>query len=374
MKNNYLTLGKTGISFPDFNNPPDLSHLVRLTTDIGIYQHAKNHTPDPKNGYSIDDNARALIVALKYYKLFNNDLLIKLAKIYLNFINKAQLKNGWFHNYASEKGQFFDKKGSFDNFGRAIWALGYTLSQTKTASNFKNGAKILPSTKILGLDKAMVLGLFQKSYPLIFKLKFSRPKAFCLLGLYYLEDKEAVKLLARDLVRDYKQNSNNSWFWFEEKLTYANGILPLALFLAYNLVGDKNYLKVALSSLKFLLKTCQYQGIPAPIGQKGWYYKDKKRAYFDQQCIDVADMVLANITAYKITNDEYYKNEAFKWFSWFFGNNMAGKLMYNAKTGGLYDGLKLNNINKNQGAESIICYLLAYLELADLIRSSTLSR
>ena len=50
-----------------FETLPGLNakHLLTLTDCVGILQHARFSVPDPQHGYSTDDQARALIVAVK---------------------------------------------------------------------------------------------------------------------------------------------------------------------------------------------------------------------------------------------------------------------------------------------------------------------
>lgn len=331
-----------------FNCPPSLKHLRRLTTPKGLFQHSKLDSPDPNFGYSIDDNARGLIAALQYVDIYQDRSVLKLARNYFRYIAKAQLATGHFHNFANFRGQYLDKRGSQDSFGRTIWALGYAAGNPEI-------------DKRLAREAADLLNRGQFNLKAI---RFSRARAFALLGFYWVGNQEIVRRLANSLISSYNKNSEKSWHWFEETITYSNAILPYSLFLAYDLTRDKRYLEAAEESLHFLHRIGLINGKPAPIGQDGWYRKSGKRALYDQQCVDVADMVLASAVGWQLTGNKEYKLWAKLWWSWFFGNNTEGIPMYDEKTGGCRDGLKHQAVNLNQGAESVVCYLLAYLAMA----------
>lgn len=332
----------------NLSQPPALDHIFTLTTQKGLYQHCRFNEPDKKFGYSIDDNARAILVAYQYYELWGNKRILDLASIYFKYIFRAQMPTGAFHNFASSAGNFIDVCGSQDSQGRTIWALGYMVGKSNIAPEMAKKAKI-------------VLDNFKFDMR---SIRYERAKAFSLLGFYYAGDKVKVKKIADRLVQKFEKNDTDSWHWFENQLTYSNAILPYALLQAYDLVGDMKYKKVGLKSLKFLHQRCLVDGVPAPIGQNGWYRKGKKKALYDQQVVDVCDMVLAHVKAYELTQKKDYLKAAELWWSWFFGNNTNHMSMINPKTKGVYDGLTHNGINLNQGAESTVCYLLSYLAMA----------
>ncbi|MDO8512942.1 MAG: hypothetical protein Q7S37_00345 [bacterium] len=327
---------------------PSLKHLQALTTRKGLYQHCRFNEPDKKFGYSIDDNARAILVAYQYYERFRNPEVLDMAQIYLNYISRAQTPSGFFHNFASSSGKFIDVLGSQDSQGRTIWALGYIISRQNVNPELaKKALKILGNFRF---DLRMA--------------RHDRTKAFALLGYCYIGDREKVKRIADKLVEKFKSQETNSWNWFEDYLTYSNAILPYSLLMAFELSGIETYKKVALKSLKFLHQKCIVKGIPAPIGQDGWYRKGKKKAIYDQQVVDVADMILAHTKAFELTGEQVYLHWAQMWWSWFGGNNLNDMSLIDPETHGCYDGLTHNGINLNQGAESIVCYLLSYLAMS----------
>jgi len=276
--------------------------------------------------------------------------------IYIDFIKFAQRENGSFVNIVSFRKEK-DETCEEDVQGRAIWALGYISAQN-----------YLPK-KI----KTETLKYFKKSLPYLKEIKAPRSIAFAMTGLYFylksfpqdLKLRKRFEKLADHLVELYEQNTSYDWPWFENFLTYSNSKLPEALFYAYSLLKKKQYLKVAQSSLNFLDSITFGPKYYAPIGQKGWYFKDKNRAYFDQQPEDVSSIVQTKITAYKITKDKKHLDDALKAFQWFLGKNYLELMVYDELTGGCHDGLGQYELNLNQGAESSICYLMARLSFED---------
>jgi glycosyltransferase involved in cell wall biosynthesis len=340
------------------NKLPEIKfdHIIRLTDNFGVIQHARYSKPEKRFGYSSDDIARALIVSGMHYKNNSSPQLEKLMNIYINFIKFAQRKDGSFVNiisYRKEK----DKTCEEDVQGRAIWALGYIASQNYLPKKIKTEA----------------LKGFKKSLPCLKKIKAPRSIAFAMIGLYFylksfpqdIKLKKIFEKLADHLVELYQQNASYEWPWFENFLTYSNSKLPEALFYAYSLLRKKIYLKVAQSSLNFLDSITFGPKYYAPIGQKGWYFRDKNRSYFDQQPEDVSSMVQTKIIAYKVTKNKKHLDDALKAFQWFLGKNYLSLMVYDELTGGCHDGLGQYELNLNQGAESSICYLMARLSFED---------
>ena len=175
-------------------------------------------------------------------------------------------------------------------------------------------------------------------------------------------------MLDKKQVVFYKKHSTPQWKWFEEYLTYSNSKLAESMFYAYDVTGDKKYLDIANESLRFLTKITFKNGQYWPIGQNGWYFRDKERSYFDQQPEDTASMVQTKLAAYKITGEKHHLEEAFNAFHWFLGRNHLNQMVYDEATGGCYDGIHQDRVNLNQGAESTISYLMARLELEEHVK------
>lgn len=336
-----------------------LEHLKRLTDSFGCLQFSKGSTPDKNSGYTVDDNSRALMAALLHNNLFGSRLSHNLAKRYTSFLEHAQEKNGDFNNIFMKKDKPLNKF-SEDAFGRTIYALGYALSKAK-------------NKKLLHRSKK----LFDKAYKKINQIESLRGKAFIIMGLYYAYKKfpenkylEKIKKFSRDLVRSYRENSSEDWEWFEDKMTYDNAKIPESLFMAYKLTGIENYRDAAEKTLHFL-SDITFEGDELhPIGQNGWFDKNGRRSFFDQQPIDAAAMVHAYLTAYEATYDKHYYEKAVLSFNWFLGKNHLKQVLYDEGTGGCFDGLGKHAINLNQGAESTISYLLARLMLEEIKRET----
>ena len=335
---------------PDFELEPSLNFLHHLTDDFGIVQHSKWHKPNYKFGYSIDDQARALIVCTKYLLEYPNspDGVKKLLKIYLNFMESAVDKGNVIHNFLSQERKYLDEIGSDDSRARSFWSLSFLAnSEIKDLKIKKQAKRILQKYKKgLGLSN------------------YIKTKAYQLLGFYNLKEKNSILRLADQLVESYQEIDQNykRWRWFEKEMTYANAVVPFSLLKAYKFSGKKIYLTIALKSLAFLEKAYIHNNkVPSPIGQNGWYSTKSKKSYFDQQPLEVSDMVILYNELYYTTKEREYRRKAEEWMGWYFGNNIKGKLVYNLKNNGIFDALTPEGVNGNQGAESTVTYLLAYL-------------
>jgi hypothetical protein len=331
---------------PNFKVSPNLIYFKKLTTKIGILQHGKLDKPDPSFGYSIDDCARALIVAYQLFETYNDKSVLQLTDIYLDYLVKSKIKGSYFHNFADKNEVYLDEVGSETSSGRAIWALGYIASR----KNINEEASEIAS-KIL------------QDLPATSRLVHIRSKAYALIGRCYLKDKAKVNLLASSLVRSFNEHEKENWF--EDHLEYANAILPFSLFLAFALTNNKEYLEVAGKSYLFLDKLTRKENFVCPISSVGWKIGSGNIETYDQQAIEAADMVLAARAGFLSTGNPSYKKSAEDWFAWFWGNNIHKVNMIDEKTGACFDGITKDGVNKNQGAESILCYLLAYLAVAN---------
>ena len=335
----------------------NIKHLIKLTDNFGIIQFANQNIPDKNSGYTLDDNARALLTAAMYYEKFKEYRQLRLIKIYLDYINYVKGKDGKLYNFVNKDKIIDNTYWSEDAHGRAIWALGYLSSLEEIPKDLKNKAENL-FLEVLSASSVM---------------ESPRAMAFTISGSYfYNKNKNSqlitknIKKLADVLVSHYKHNAHKDWQWFEPYLTYSNSKLPEALFYAYQATQESEYLEIASQSLDFLISKTFNKETFVPIGQKGWYAKDKERAYFDQQPIEAGYTVQTLIEAYKLTQNEKYKDDALNAFKWFLGNNMLEQTIYNDSTGGCHDGLGERAINLNQGAEATISYLLARLTLMDV--------
>jgi hypothetical protein len=336
-----------------------LDFLRLLTDDTGLLQHAKFATPTRKEGYTTDDNARALIACTLHYMLFGDSETKKLIDIYLSFLFYMQRADGRVYNLLSYDRKFMDDTSSEDCMGRTIWACGKCLDSQ------------LPKEKRL-----LAKEIFDKTFSWVSSFKALRAKALSMLGLFhyqraYPQDENVLlnmKSLGDQLVNHFEHESSEGWTWFEPYLTYVNGRLSHALFLAYDCTKEKKYLRVAKESLDFLLRVQTMNNVFVPIGNRGWYKRGDERALYDQQSIEASCMVEATLAAFCTTNEEKYRKATYEIFEWFLGRNMAGLMVYNPETGGCYDGVTPLGLNLNEGAEATVSYLTARLELEALNR------
>lgn len=335
----------------------NLSHIALLTDDTGIIQHARFSVPNLKEGYCIDDNARALLFALMAYQQDKNQKALQLIPIYLRFIQLMQTENGHFRNFLSASRNFLDEIGSEDSFGRTIWALGY-LNWVSPNNSYKE----------FGYD------LFTEAIPHFKNLKFLRGMADTIIGIaYFLKANPGDELLlieinqlADKLKKAYYAHKDGKWHWFEDILTYDNGILPLALLHHYEATGDLNSFDVAISCINFLNSFSFEFGYFSPVGNNGWMKKNGKNPIYDQQAIETMAMVLLYAKAFEITKQEKYLLLMQTCYEWFLGKNSLHIPLYDFETHGCADGLEYNSINRNQGAESTLAYFISHVTVLKL--------
>ena len=328
---------------------PKLDHLYRLTDSTGIIQHAKYHLPDFRTGYTTDDNARALTCALKLSEL-GQPQASALAETYLSFLVYTQRQDGWWHNFVDYSRRFLDGRGSEDSFGRAIEAICFT-AQKKYDHQLEQVA----------------LELFRRAKGKIPTLSSPRAVAFAILGLSHLGKGELplLRQLADKLASLYRKVAGKGWYWFEEYVTYCNAVLPQAMLAAYKVLGKKGYLHIGLESLSFLSDRLLSSGVLNLVGNQGWWIKGREPALFDQQPIDATHLISAHLEAYQITGKREHYLRACKCYAWFEDENILGLSLIDPVSGGCFDGLTPENVNKNQGAESLLAFLEANLALSD---------
>ncbi len=354
-----------------YNIPPvNIDHVKKLTTQFGIIQFAKINNPDISTGYTIDDNARALVAMCQHFTLTKNEDDIVLINRYLQFIYFCQQPNGSFLNYVNEYKKFTTQNHADnleDSNGRAVWAIGHLLSLSH----------ILPTNMV-----SLANTILKKALPVLFKIHSTRAMAFTIKGLYYASKNEQteqnhslIKTLANRLVQMYRHEAEEDWRWFESYLTYGNSILPEAMLCAWIATNNEEYKNIAESSFTFLLGKIFYNNCINVITNKGWLQKGGNASKImkgGEQPIDVAYTIIALEKFYNISKNKAYKQKIKIAFNWFLGSNNLQQIIYNPCTGGCYDGLEDEYVNLNQGAESTISYLLARLAVERVIHSNRL--
>ncbi len=349
-----------GIDYPLKYSLPaiNLDHIIQLTTDFGMFQFSKINLPDSTSGYTLDDNARALIAVCMHFELTKENADLKLMNTYLKFIQHCIQPDGKFLNYVDNEKQFAvqNKETNLEDAnGRAIWALGYLISK----------GEIIPYEMLKTAEDLIKISMLQSQ-----NIYSTRAMAFTIKGLYYYHSanklastKELIEVLADRLAAMYEHESEKNWNWFENYLTYANSILPEAMLFAWMSVKKSSYLDIAKKSFDFLLSQTFDANEIKVISNKSWLSKGGERELFGEQPIDVAYSILALDTFYYICQDDEYLNKMKIAFNWFLGNNHLHQIIYNPCTGGCYDGLEEHQVNLNQGAESTVSYLMARLTL-----------
>jgi glycosyltransferase involved in cell wall biosynthesis len=356
----------------DFKIPPiNLNHVHRLTTDFGMIQFSIINQPDIDSGFTLDDNARAMVAMCQHYEITKDEIDLEYIEIYLNFIKFCFQPEGYFLNYVNEYEVFTEQNFQTnleDSNGRAIWALGYLISMEK----------ILPYYLSV---KAEII--FDKALSNINRISSTRAMAFVIKGLYYKNsnrnnirdsDKKLMIELSNRLMQMYRHEAEANWEWFESYLTYGNSIIPEALLCAWLTTGEFVYLEIAKTSFDFLLSKIFTENQIKVVSNKGWAFKEEEPD-FDiiggEQAIDISYTILALEKFSKAFPEEDYQQKMNTGFDWFLGKNHLNQIVYNPCTGGCYDGLEDTYINLNQGAESTVSYLMARMVMEKKNRVKT---
>jgi glycosyltransferase involved in cell wall biosynthesis len=336
-----------------------LDHLYRMTDHTGMVEHAVFVVPNYPEGYSTDDNARALIVTtlLEEIGVHAPANSADLASRYLAFLWHAyDPTTKRFRNCLTYECQWHETEHSEDSHGRALWGLGTVLGRSKNA----------------GLRGAAGR-MFELAVPAAVEFKSPRACAFALLGVQeYLDsfpgDRAALSAsdaLANRLLNSYRAHRTDDWKWFENGLAYSNARLPQALLRAGARAGNEEMVSAGLEALDWLvaLQRCEVKGHFVPIGSQGFYSKTSEKARFDQQPVEACAAVSACLQAYRATGKGRWRKEAWSAFNWFLGDNDLQIALYDPATGGCRDGLHPDRANENQGAESTLSFLMALLEM-----------
>lgn len=338
----------------------DLDHLKKMTTKTGIIQFSKINQPDIDSGYTLDDNARALIVACRHYLLTGDRSDIGYIVKYFNFVKNCFRPGGTFLNYVDVNNAFTaqnDEVNLQDANGRAMWGLGNLIS---IAPRLGSSCEIL-------IQNAECI--FQEGLVAMSSYRSPRAIAFILKGIYYftlnrtsLTLIETARKFADQLMEHLGKCGSREWSWFEPYLTYGNAVLPQSLLMAYELTGVSDYKSAAKETFDFLLSKIFLGRSIRVVSNIEWLSMEKPlSAEFEggEQPIDVAYTIMALKNFHAVFPDEGYGIKMEAAFEWFMGDNSLSQIIYNPCTGGCYDGLEKNNVNLNQGAESVVSYLLA---------------
>lgn len=365
----HLALGKTLIAQPQWRvRPPArtrasslpelrLDHLRRLTDDTGILQHATFSVPARRSGYCVDDNARALIVALQADRLNDSSQTARLVTTYLSYLHQSQTADGTFDNLMRYDRTIEPSAPSDDCLGRAIWALGATVHLAAAQGHRLLAKQMLERATL----HALQLG--------------PRGTALSILGVVCFLAAEPEHAAMRNLLNEltekllqrYQAEATDDWRWFEATLTYDNALLPLALFKSYAVTGERASLRVARESLEFLEQVCFADGYLVLVGNEGWHARGGEKPHADEQATDAAAFVLAFRGAYLVTGDRHHLRRMRESFAWFLGANRLNLPLYDFTTAGCHDGLGISEVNQNEGAESTVAFLMSLQRMHELV-------
>jgi hypothetical protein len=352
--------GEVAVNAPDNLPPLNTAHMLNMTDDTGMLQHAIYSVPNTSEGYTTDDNARALMVSNTLNEAAIYDTqgeYSKLSHRYLAFLWLAfRSDTGRFRNFLGYDRKWLEDVGSEDSHGRALWALGSVLGHSRDA----------------GLRGAAGR-LFEAAVPAALKFSSPRAWAFSILGMQaYLDwfpgDRTIQgerNSLANRLLDAYERSHTATWHWFEKSLAYSNARLSQALILAGWRSGNKRMIAAGIESLEWIV-AAQHRAdmeIFVPIGTNGFFSEGHEKARFDQQPVEACATISACLETYKLTRDIRWLEEAQRVFRWFLGDNDLRVPLYDATTGGCRDGLHPDRVNENQGAESTLSFLMALLEM-----------
>ena len=335
-------------------------HLLRMTDDTGMLQHSIFSVPNSSEGYTTDDNARALIVSTLLDESQADragHLFANLSHRYLAFMWLAfNHDKGRFRNFLSYDRRWLEDCGSDDSHGRALWSIGNVLGHSRNA----------------GLRGAAGR-LFEAAVPATLTFTSPRAWAYCILGMQaYLDSfpgdrviQGARNALANRLLDIYERTHSSSWRWFEKSLSYSNARLSQALILAGWRSDNQRMIEAGMDSLKWLVAEQHRDDaeIFVPIGSNGFFVEGSEKARFDQQPVEACATISACLEVYRLTEEGLWFEEAQRVFRWFLGKNDLHVPLYDTTTGGCRDGLHPDRINENQGAESTLSFLMALLEM-----------
>jgi len=335
-----------------------LIHLDRMTDSTGLIQHAIYSVPRRESGYTIDDNARALRLCTRLWCRQPDGHMLSRITGYLSLLEYARRPGGGFYNLLSYQRHWLDTNSDGDCQGQAVRALADVLS-----SNLPDDYRVLAGE------------LIERVIPTLADLRSIRAQAYVVLAWAQLADSgegnvaalEGVALAAaHHLVECFRRSQRPDWQWFESRMTYANAVLPHALFVAAKCWPNEPFREVAEASFWFLDHATTVDKLYWPVGNNGWYSHGEDKARYDQQPVEAATMVDAALAGFSLLGDKEYLTTFHRTRDWFHGGNSIGLPLVDVQSGACCDGLQSTGLNRNQGAESTLAYLLTEVHHAEI--------
>jgi hypothetical protein len=339
-------------------NHVSLDHIDRMTDSTGLIQHAIHGIPRRDSGYTTDDNARALRLCTRLWQRNADDRMLGRVVTYLSFLEHARIPGRGFHNFMGYQRQWLDAEGCGDCQGQAVRALVEVF------------ASRLPDD-----IRSLAWELIEAVLPALADLRSLRAQAYVILAWDHLWSagvSEVVRLestawsAALRLVESYHRAVRPDWQWFEPRMTYANAVLPHALFVAGRRWPNEMFLDVARSSFAFLDQETTKDGVFWPIGNHDWYGHGKARALYDQQPLEAALTAEAALAAFEILDDPRQLYTFHHAIGWFHCENSLKHSLVDVQRGACCDGLQASGANRNQGAESTLAFLWAQFQNAEV--------
>jgi hypothetical protein len=332
-------------------------HLILMTDSTGVLQHAKNSFPDYSEGYCTDDNARALILLLLANQLNIRDAwLDNLKSRTISFLNYAlNRRTSQFRNFLGYNREWLDENGSQDSHGRAVWALGCCINKSDDPDL-----------------QEIANRLFHIALRPVTLFSHLRSWSFILLGVNeYLKkfpgDRicKSIELeLSQRIFTMFQNCISPDWPWCEDIVTYDNARITQGLLACGHRLKRTDFIDTALKSLRWLVQIqTADNGSFSAIGSNGFFKRGSPIAKFDQQPLEATAMISSCIEAFKITADNAWVESARTIFSWFLGANDLCLALYDKTSGGCRDALHADRVNRNQGAESTISFLISLAEM-----------
>jgi hypothetical protein len=338
-----------------------LDHLDRMTDSTGLIQHAIYNVPRRESGYTTDDNARALRLCVRLWSQHPEERMLGRVTTYLSFLEHARGIGRGFHNFLSYDRRWLDVEGCGDCQGQAVRALADVIG-----SNLPDGYR------------ALARELIETVLPTLADLRSLRAQAYVVLAWGHLRSEEAADIeplasvawsAARRLMECYNRAQRPGWQWFDSRMTYANAVLPHALFIAAEHWPTEDFLDVAKASFAFLDRQTTSDGVFWPVGNEGWYPHGQEKALYDQQPVEAVTMADAALSAFRLLGDDEYLAAFRRTHAWFHGQNSIRERLADVSTGACCDGLMASGVNWNQGAESTLAYLWTELCSQDVVSS-----
>lgn len=335
-----------------------LVHLDRMTDSTGLIQHAIYSVPRRESGYTTDDNARALRLCTRLWGQHPSDRMLDRVTVYLSLLEFARRPGGGFHNLLSYQRHWLNTNGEGDCHGQAVRALAEVLG-----------------SRLPGDFRALARELIESVLPTLAELRSIRAQAYVILAwghLHAVDEGDFPRLqsvarsAAEGLVECYHRSQRADWPWFESRLTYANAVLPHALFVAAQCWPAGNYREVAESSFAFLDRETTDDQRFSPIGNSGWYPHGEEKSRYDQQPVEANTMADAALAAYRWLGAPAYLAAFHRARAWFHGKNSLGQSLADVGSGACCDGLQPSGVNRNQGAESTLAYLWTEVHQAEI--------